>query len=258
MIDRINFTGRRRITRRHVEIRITTGGDGVPCFDAMLSLGELDLLPAGRVFIEAYRQTAWQRFDFGTVGQIRPPDDRRLDRFGSADGVLFRVKVVQPAEAATDGRPALILALAESIRPRAEAGQTRRQSLLPIVPDDFRDEVWRLSFDESTEPVLRISRHLVPDWRSLAGTPEFVCLVLPEILRSILSRILLVEEHSDPDDTTDWRTRWLRFARRLPGVPPPPHRDEGDAEEWIEQAVEAFCRRGQIAERFRQWRAEKE
>ncbi|HOW17479.1 MAG TPA: hypothetical protein PLC79_00465 [Phycisphaerae bacterium] len=253
MIRRLNYTGRRRIRRDDIGIRIRSDGDGVPSVDATLLLAGYRLPADARVFIEAYRQTAWQRLDYGTVGEIRPPTDRRLIAFGSAEGVLFRVKVVEVPGAAGGNRPARILEHAESIRPRV-AEEHERPSLLPIDPGDFRDEVWRLEFDESGPPVLKVSRHLVPDWRSLPGTREFMTLALPEILRSILKHIVLVEKHTDLDDVENWRTQWLRFAAGLPGAAgAPPRPGDGDVEQWIDDAVAAFCRKAQIAGRFRQW-----
>lgn len=254
MIRRLNYTGRRRIRHEDIGIRIPANGDGVPSVDATLSLAGYRLPADARVFIEAYRQTAWQRFDYGTVGELRPPPDRRLSDFGSADGILFRVKVVEASAAGGDNRPARILAHAESIRPRVVKEHEKR-SLLAIDSGDFRDEVWRLEFDESGPPVLKVSRHLVvPDWRSLPATREFVTLALPEIFRSILKQIVLVEQYTDLEDTADWRAQWLGFAARLPGVTGrPPLPDEGDAEQWIDDTVAAFCRQVRIAGRFREW-----
>lgn len=258
MIRRLNYTGRRRIRRDDIGIRIQTNGDEVPSVDATLSLARYRLPSDARVFVEAYRQTAWQRFDFGTVGELRPPPDRGLSAFGSTEGVLFRVKVVEVPSAAGGNRPARIFAHADSIRPRAVKEREKR-SLLAIDQGDFRDEVWRLEFDESGPPVLKVSRHLVPDWRSLPGTREFVTLALPEIFRSILKHIVLVEKHTDLDDVEDWRTQWLRFAAGLPGAAgAPPRSEDGEVERWIDDAVAAFCRKAQIAGRFREWYREEE
>jgi len=250
---RLNYTGRRTIRREDVTIWLTGGGAEEPAFDASLSRGRFQFPADARVFVEAYRQTSWQRFDFGTARDLRPPADRCLRAFGSGDGVRFRVKVVATADPDAGGRPARILGHADRIQPRI-AEQVETRSLLDVVPGDFRDEVWRLEFDETCPPVLKVSRYLVPDWRSLAGTREFVTLALPEIFRSILKQIVLVQEHIDLEDQSDWRTQWLGLAVRLPGVSgTPPHPDEGDPESWIDDAVGAFCRQARIAERFREW-----
>lgn len=251
MIKRLNYTGRRRIRRDDVAIQVRDGVAEVPTFNATLSLGRYRLPAGARVFVEAYRQTSWQRFDLGTVGELRQPEDRRLSAFGSVEGVFFRVKIVEAAESGEDGRPARILRHADRIRPRIQE-DAQRKSLLPLDSGDFRDEVWRLEFDETGPPVLKVSHYLVRDWRSLPVTREFRTLALPSILRSILTRILLIDEHRDPEDTSDWRTQWLRFALALPGVSGPPLADS-DVEQWIDEAVGAFSRHKQIAQKFQEW-----
>lgn len=253
MIKRMNYTGRRRIRREDVPIRITTNGDEPPTFEASLSLGHYRLPADARVFVEAYRQTAWQRFDFGTVGELAAPEDRRLTAFGAGEGVLFRVKVVEALEPSSGGRPARILRHADGIRPRMPE-ERQAKSLLPLDRGDFRDEVWRLEFDEAGPPILKVSCHLVPDWRTLPRTWEFVTFALPEVFRSILTRIVLIHRHTDLDDGSDWKTQWLRLAVQLPGVDDsPPDPDAGDADQWIDDAVAAFSRHSRIAKRFREW-----
>jgi hypothetical protein len=252
LIKRLNYTGRRRIRREDVAIQVRGDGAGEPTFNAVLSVGRYRLPASARVFVEAYRQTSWQRFDFGTVGELRQPEDRRLSAFGSVEGVFFRIKIVEAAEPGDDRHPpARILRHADRIRPRTP-DEAQRKSLLPLDPGDFRDEVWRLEFDETGPPVLKVSRHLVPDWHSLPRTMEFLTLALPDVFRSILIRILLIDEHTDLEDMSDWRTQWLRFTLGLPGVSDPPPAD-GDTEQWIDEAVGAFSRHTQIARRFREW-----
>src|ERR1700728_3479645 len=92
---RLNYTSRHKINREHAQIVTHDGAaGGPPTFDATLTLAGYSLPGPARVFVEAYRQTAWQRFDFGTIGICTPPENRLLTEFGVMDGVQFRVKVV--------------------------------------------------------------------------------------------------------------------------------------------------------------------
>jgi hypothetical protein len=120
-----------------VTIQVTTGAAGEHAFDASLALGRYRLPASARVFVEAYRQTYWQRFDLGTVGEPRQPEDRRLSAFGSVEGVFLRVKIVEAGEPGSDGRPAQILRHADRIQPRI-LEEVERRSLLPLDPGDFR------------------------------------------------------------------------------------------------------------------------
>jgi hypothetical protein len=93
MIRRFNYTDRIRIRRKDVRITLCED-DGKLAFAADLSaLREYDLPPESFLFVEAYRQTNWMRFEFGQVGAISPDNTRELSQFDSADGIRFRVKV---------------------------------------------------------------------------------------------------------------------------------------------------------------------
>lgn len=241
-LRKLNYTNRKRILREHAVISIREERDGAH-FDAMISLANYRLPDNARVYVEAYRQTHYMRFDFGRVGAIDPPTDRRLSEFSCTDGILFRLKVVAIAE-----RPGLLLAEADQIRPRSSAETDEsRIPLLHVVGDDsLGDEIWRLDFD-GKQTLLQVNSTM-GDWRAIARAPEFIALVYPVVLRTILWRVLRHEKHFSMDDPDDWRSRWLQFASRLPGVgdPPDDEDDEAQCEDWIDSAVAAFCSRKQI------------
>ena len=211
-------------------------------FDAAVDLATYGFPPDAHVFVEAYRQTILMRFDFGTVSAPRAPDNRLLADFPSAEEVLFRVRVT-----AASGRPGVLLGEADRLRPR-EPEQTldRRIPLLPAVPDDLGEEVWRLDFEGGT--TLLINRNL-SDWKQTVSSDAFRAVVYPAAMRQILDRILLIEKYAHTDDPEDWRSRWLQFASLIQGSGPiPKSRDDDD--DWIENAVAAFARRFRLRERF--------
>jgi hypothetical protein len=244
----LNYTNRQRIRREHARITIREEKSGA-CFDASLRLADYSLPGDARIFVEAYRQTQYMRFDFGQVGAMRIPDERRLSDFDSAEGVLFRVKVVTAADP-----HGLLLAQADQIRPRKSTDEDEnRVPLLPVVPDDnLADEVWRLDFDDQ-QTLLKVNSAL-GDWRALARDPVFLSLVYPSVLRAVLWRVLLQEKHRDTEDAEDWRSRWLRFAAGLLGVGDFPAEDDEDRiSDWIDTAVSAFCRRHNIRSTFERY-----
>jgi len=252
---RLNYTKRRRISRKQALITMSDAhGDDPPIFNADINLSGLKFPGEARVFVDVYRHTAWQRFDFGTVKSIQAPDNRALLDFGAGEGVRFRVKVVEPHS--SNGRAARILGQADGITPD-HAG--RRRSLLPLDPDpNLRDEVWRLDIDERDGPLVRVSTHLVRDRHALARSPAFVSLALPEILRRIL---LWALADGLPDDD-DWETpqgQWILLACRLLKVPSPPQTldnqaDGSDArEDWVDKVVSRFCQNTKIHQKFSGW-----
>jgi hypothetical protein len=241
-VRRLNYTSRRRIARSDVDVILRGGSTDRPSFDAALSLAAYKFPPDARVFIEAYRQTILMRFDYGTVSAPKVPDDRTLVDFPSAEEVLFRVRVT----AASD-RPGVLLGEADRLRfHEPEQKPDRRLPLLPAMPDDLGEEVWRVDFEGGT--TLLVSRHL-PDWKQTVSSDAFRAAVYPAAMRQVLERILFVEKYLETEDTADWRSRWLQFASRIPGSRAVPSaRDDHD--EWIENAVAAFARHFQLRTRF--------
>lgn len=250
MIRRLNFTGRRKLARKDVTIRLGPSG-GV---EARFVLESYGLPPSARVFVEAYRQTAWQRLDFGTVAEPAPTSALALTGFGSRQGIRFRVRVV---EAEPAGPAPRILALVDGLTAVAPPGAPGGLSLLPVDWGELASRTWSLEIDDESGPLLLVSRALVTDREAFVGSPEFVSLVLPEVLRRILERALL-SGAADDEAESGWSADWLRLARALPGVAPPPERGgeaalSDDEEDWLEGAVEAFGRARGVADRFSRW-----
>ena len=234
-MPRLNFTGRRRISHNHVRITVT-GIGGIETFSAELDLAGYDFPSDARVIVEAWRQLELLRFDFGTIGLPQTPASCRLSEFGTAAGLRFRVKVVS-----ADAPRGRLLGVADRIHPTdVQQESLLRVPLLVVRSRDLGREIWKLEFCD--EPVMVVNHRLARS-KSLVQSTEFQSLVLPEVLRSVLNRIILINEVRVLDETDDWTARWLRFAISLPGVEPIP--EEGGAEadlEWIDSVVGSFCR----------------
>ena len=240
-VRRLNYTARQRIAHQDADI-VLYGTGAEAKFDAHLQLAGYQFPPDARVFVEAYRQTILMRFDFGTVSAPAPPQKRVLTEFPSADEALFRVKVT-----AASVRPGVLLGEADRLRPREpEQKPDRRMPLLPVVPDDLGDEIWRLEFDGRT--YLKVNKNL-HDWKQTVASHVFRALVFPAAMRQILERVLLVERYTETDDPQSWQSQWLRFAAEIPGAGALPAQGE-DHNEWIENAVAAFARQRRMKELF--------
>lgn len=242
-MPRLNFTGRRRISKSHVTISVT-GIGGIETFHADLQLASYGFPDSATVIIEAYRQLELVRFDFGTIGSPAPPASCRLSEFGTLAGLKFRIKVVSTEE--PRGR---LLAVGDRMTPQLEEQQSlSRVPLLAVRAQDLGREVWRLDFAD--EPLLLVNPRVVPK-KQLVQSVEFQSLVLPEILRSILNRILLVEQIRVPDDSEDWTSQWLRFAESMPGVGTVPEQPDPECDiDWIDSAISSFCRWREVDKQF--------
>lgn len=232
MIRRLNYTGRQKIRREDLRFVVSRRERLPSRVKATLSLAEYDLPQDANVFFEAYRQTTWMRFAAGTVGNLSQ-DDFELSEFGEPDGVLFRVRVRAP------GGDARVLAEADQISGSADTdGLQPRESLLAVKGEDLGDLVWLLELDP--RPLLKVNSRL-GNWRAVARHPAFDALVLPAALREIL-KAAVGQEGADPDDIATWWGQWLRFASRLPNVGAfDPERTEEEQDDWIDEAVRAFC-----------------
>lgn len=244
-IRRFNYTNRKRINQKDVKIYVYPGDNGFPVFDANLDLNKYNLPEESQIYLEAYRQTSWMRFNFGTVGNIQTPSDRELTEFDSPEIIRFRVRV-----SSMRSPKGVLLAEADKIRPKfPEEESDERYSLLPAKPDeDLQDQVFKLNWDD--RPILLINSK-VGDWRSVARDPLFVSLAYPSVLREILNRIIHVEKHFDIDLMSDWRSQWLYFVTKLPGVSDLPEEHDADKIDiWIDEAVSAFSRHFNIQDKF--------
>jgi len=247
MIRKFNYTGRKKIKRSHVGIDILRDSDGQRFFNLRLQLGDMALPENARIYVEAYHRTAYQRFDCGTVGRRRLPTDRQLAAFSHQTVPLFRVKVVD--RSGTHGK---ILASLDRIRPESvDALPAGGHSLLFVEYEDLGHAIWMLDLDGSW-PVLRLNRRAEDISLVASSDNRFLALVYPEVLRRILTRVLIEDDHSDPDCDDDWPSLWLKLACTLPDMAPPPPIGRTDQETWIDQAVEAFSASHKLLDMFNQ------
>ena len=253
MIRRFNSTGRVSIPKSHATVTLRrlegnvradgkrgsgTPGDGDAqwCFNLKLDLDRFGFPDDARLRVEAWRGTASQRWDWGTVGAPAPlPEPERI-LTDVPETSQFRVSVIQADDSG------LLLGLADKLRPKLPV-----ESLLPLVPADLGGEVWRLDYGQGDDLVVLKVADDLPDFSAtVRGDPVFRGLVMPQVLRSILERALLVER-DDPNDREGRWWPWFDLARGIVPDQEPPSvgRDGQDdqiarADRWIEEVVATF------------------
>lgn len=247
MIRKFNYTGRRKIKRSHVRVDLLRDGQGRRFFNARIQLSDMALPANAHVYVEAYHRTAYQRFDFGTIAARTIPDDCHLCNFSDAAIPLFRVKVVD--RSGTHGK---ILAAVDKIRPESiDELPAGSQALLHVEYADLGNIIWQLDL-EGDWPVLKVNRTVDEISMIAASDNRFLPLVYPEALRQILTRVLIEDQHSDPDCDDDWPSLWLKLACALPDMPPPPQLGKARQHAWIDKAVEAFGVNHRLLAMFKQ------
>lgn len=246
---RFNYTKRHRLTGGEARIRVLAREDekrGVQPpqrFEAEFDLP--GFLPAeARVFVEAYRNSpaTRMRFDFGTVGHIRPPADLRLHDFATDPRVpLFRVKVTDVGEA-----PGRLLAERSSLTPLSPGGGgdgSARRGLLPVHWTDTAPLAWVLRIDDDG-PHLLLDENADANHRWPAE-PHFRAFVLPEVFRRVYTRLLiteadLIESAPEEGDGSDhWPLLWMSLPSESLGFtePPPVRGDDDEKTGWIDDLV---------------------
>ena len=239
-VHRLNYTGRRRIDQHRVFIQLEdTENGGLPTFTAKFDISDMHFPPDAALVVTAQRDRTAMRFPWGTVETPSPPGDCRL--IDVPVNPYFRLIVLDP-----DGTGRL-LGLADQIRPiRAN----RSESLLWLEEKDLGQEVWRLDFPEGdgSNPTLQVNGNISGISTLARQDDSFLASLLPEVLRSILARALLVEEvdPTDVDEQTPWG-RWMAFvqgffAEDYPEIGEDGSRDRAALADWIDDAVAAFAR----------------
>ena len=242
MISEFNYTQRKRIESKHLQIELIELHDGaLPSFNVDLELGDLNLPSDAPLVVEASRGSSVMRFPWGNAGQPQAPANRELTNVPLVPS--FRVMALAP----DDSRR--ILALANQVKPRWERAQAPGASeLLYLLEEDLGQEVWRLDLPVGDDvPVLKVNSNIDGISRTVRLDPAFRSLVFPEVVRSILTKALLIEE-TEPADEGGYWYGWLGFVSQFYSTecPGPSDFDSNDdnrlktLQEWIDGAVRAF------------------
>jgi hypothetical protein len=250
MLRKLNFTERVKIPRSSVHVTLRRDETGTLVFDPQLSLDLPGVVPAARVFIEAYYRTSFMRFDCGSVDAFAPPEDRRLTELDRTSLVRFRVKIVDNAE---DGHR--IIAVADDLVVSEELPHAAGR--VPLLPVNFSDslgqQAWRIAF-EASGPVLELNNRIVNVKDVAKQDAAFFALVYPAAVRAVLTQILLVDAHEAHEEGDEWWHLWLRWAMRYSSSTLPHAAEE--AAFWIDDVVAGFCNEQATVDRWRAARTE--
>ncbi len=188
------------------------------------------------VWIEAYRGNLLKQCRWGIVSRLEAPEDRDLGEFEVADAVQFRLRVVRHAEEGL----LQMLGEADRLTPRdPEENSENRTPLITPVPENLGQQLWRIDF-QSDPPLLQINNQAKDGWKDIARNSAFIALVYPQIMRSMLNRILIEDKWDE--DGLEWQENWVKFARgTYTETPLPDALDHEGRVRWIEDAVSAFA-----------------
>ena len=231
-MKRFNYTGRKKILRGDVKIRLQGDFNDKPIVDVAINLSDYGFPQGNSVFLEPQRKTRFMRIELGKVANSIRSNSIKLTEFDDALDIDFRVKVV-------DASQGMLLGIAENIKPYSKDDQLdkNQQSILPVSSVDLSSYgvLWRISQDDQ-KAVLEIEREL-GSRDQVVRSLMFRAFIWPAAMRQILERVLSGNDW-DPElsDPQDLSTRWLLFTRQI-GAGMPELKAADRNEEWIDTAV---------------------
>lgn len=232
VVRRYSYLGRQRILRQDVAFSLAEA-NGRLSAKCRIDLQPYELPPDGKVFIEVYRLETYLRFEVGTVSHLNIPDQLDLSEFEYAEGIKFRVKVASDA--------GVLIAEADKIQPGDSELPENRLPLITTVARDLGELVYEV--DLNHDPLLVVNSNY-GNWRELATNPFFKSVVFPSVVREVLTKVLIIDNHSDTSDMEDWKSQWLKFGTLLPGVPVFGRKmNNDDKAEWIDAVCQSFSRK---------------
>jgi len=232
---RINSTGRKRIPRKNVDIRILAYDEGQsPEVSVNLTkLTEGEYPRNAIIILEAIQRSVGMRFNCGTIGNPNIPSSIKLDRLDPGESFSFRLKVVEGD--ASSGR---MLGAASGIRAASQDDPDDEGALtiLHVVPRELGDEIWRVDLNPDSGPELALNKRIPGLKERLMKDNMLKGMVLPAALRLVLKEIwkdiASCEEGS-------WQNNWNIFCRSLGAE----ELEEDDPDTWIDNMVKMFCRK---------------
>lgn len=232
MINRFNRTGRAGIDRAHAQIELVRAASGKSFHTLHMEVQRYGFPSDAVLQLEAWRSNTSQRWDYGTVGDPRVLSEQERTLTSVPGSARFKLKVV------AGDRSGRLLGATKPLSPVQP-----RQSLIPVDPVELDGEVWRLSFEDDGQPALQVNKKIAGISETIRTDAQFRSLVMPQILRSVLTQIYFVEELGPDGDDESWADGWFRLAKSLDGtVPEKIHNDSDRAGvlEWVDRVVAMF------------------
>lgn len=250
MIRRFNYTDRIKIPRNRIDIALFKDNEG-KYFRAKINLDGLNFPSSAKVFIEPNYKGVYQRFDFGTVSNIKEPASTRLSELPETELAYFDISIVDESE-----KVGLLLGKARGIPVSTNEMPNDRIPLLYVNPTDLKNQFWKLTFESSDDdrPVLEINNRIPELYEKAKNDINFISLVYPMAFRQVITKIVENGEFEMEED--HWITQWMKFIDGVLGIKslPDAENDSGiltsEQETWIDECVNEYCKKFQLFEKF--------
>ena len=245
-MKRFNYTGRKKILREDIKIKLQGDFDEKPVVDVAIDFRDYDFPPEADVFLEPQWKTRFMRIHIGHVSPSVRKNRIKLDDFNDAEGLIFRIKVVDESQG-------LLLGIAEQIKPynKDDKLDTNQESILPVSSVDLSSYgvLWRIEYDDQ-QAVLQIEQDL-GNREQVARSLLFRGFILPAAVQQILTKVISEGWDETLSDPQDLNTQWLLFAQQIgAGLPEKDQFGAENNEDWIETTVRLLCNRIRVRQQI--------
>ena len=252
MAKPFNFTGREEFSRKDFEVKVDAKSHRLTIF-LKQHLSLLKKYFGCDVMITAYRTTRSQRVELGLVDSLEASRKVEFTEFVDAEGVQFKVIVVEPGTKR-------IRAKVEGLKADAhkKLKKTKNRSLLPVLMANANEGLggrfWKIAFT-ADNPTLLLARSKFKQGTSSANDLPFQALAWPAIIKDVLTHAFVVKAATGfPKWAEDWKTLAMKVLGVSEGAPEdePAPKDMGvyleKTEKWIDDVAAAFATKRGIAE----------
>ena len=245
MAFRFNFTGRKRVLEAEARVHVIKDAKPLRIRLEQTFSGRSQYAPGDMVMLEAIRRTKLRRCSLGSIGALQSETLAEFPDFQDSKEVYFRLRIIDPTTHRLKGLAKALKDADKGLKP------TDMEPLLPVAlsqpADGLGARFWKVQLEKASTPVLIISSKKFSSYDPVKSV-EFKTLVLPEVLRQILTYAFILSSSSG--GFPEWSAKWKTFVSINLGVSGCPEKcPEQDALEsymtetsrWIDEACRAFA-----------------
>jgi len=247
-----NYTGRMLIAQECIDARMSEIHLKAPLleieFNWELKPALMGISPRAKVYVDAWKDMSFMRFDYGFFGDTKPPDNVSLSELDSWSSADFIVRIVDNGS--------LLAASKKHTVSLAQPDLKSRRSLIIAAYEDLGERPWRLDVYEDIEMPRLVFNEKWWNEASVSGRPlsddsKIMGMIMPSVLEGMLNYLIIgmkSDLHRWYDDPS-WKGAWIRFARSLlPNILPPNYEEDEtgepeflrDASSWISDVVQNY------------------
>ena len=244
MAFRFNFTGRKRVLEAEAKVHVVKDATPLKVVLEQTFSGKSIYASSDIVMLEAIRRTKLRRVPLGTVGNLQNETIAVFSDFADGKEVYYRLRIVDPETHVLKGLAKMLKDADKEQKP------SDMDPLLPVSlsqdDDNIGSRFWKVRFEQHSDPVLVISIKKFNSYEPVKSA-EFKALVLPEVLRQVLTYAFIFS--APTGGFPEWSEKWRMFVSINLGVAgcplsAPDNVDESyiaETLQWIDDAVRAFA-----------------